>query len=126
VRRVALRFSCETDDGTRIALKRLLRQTLATDADLIDVHSLSDYILEQNSTWGVGSTIKTEGTEADPYAVLGVLDLDQKVSASSVCYDLVLFCRARQFSSCMQPLYVMQTSTATGRCCSATGFLLVR
>jgi hypothetical protein len=64
----------------RIALKRLLRQTLAADADLIDVHPLADYILEQNTGWGVGSTIKTEGTEADPYAVLGVLDLDQKVS----------------------------------------------
>ncbi|EEP79828.1 conserved hypothetical protein [Uncinocarpus reesii 1704] len=60
-------------------LKVLLRQLFDTDAQLFDLSALTDLILSQPL---LGSTVKVDGNETDPYAFLTVLNLHQhKVSA---------------------------------------------
>lgn len=59
-------------------LKALLRQLLDVDAQLFDLSALTDLILAQPL---LGSTVKVEGNETDPYAFLTVLNLhEHKVS----------------------------------------------
>jgi protein BCP1 len=53
-------------------LKNLLRQTLDADAELIDLSALANLILSQP---GIGSTIKVDGKESDPFAFLTVLNM---------------------------------------------------
>lgn len=53
-------------------LKTLLRQLLDADAELFDVSALADLILSQPT---LGSTVKVEGMETDPYAFLSVINL---------------------------------------------------
>ena len=55
-------------------LKTLLRQLLDVDAQLFDLSSLTDLILSQPL---LGSTVKVEGNESDPYAFLTVLNLHE-------------------------------------------------
>ncbi|PYH82578.1 hypothetical protein BO82DRAFT_431509 [Aspergillus uvarum CBS 121591] len=55
-------------------LKNLLRQLFDNDAQDLDMSALSDLILSQ--AW-MGSTIKTDGKESDPYAFLTVLNLQE-------------------------------------------------
>ncbi|KAJ7935409.1 p21-C-terminal region-binding protein-domain-containing protein [Mycena leptocephala] len=54
------------------ALKRLLTQLFQRDADRFDLAALTDLILSQPT---VGTTIKTDGLESDPYALLTVLNM---------------------------------------------------
>ncbi|KAF8060830.1 p21-C-terminal region-binding protein-domain-containing protein [Lyophyllum atratum] len=54
------------------ALKRLLGQLFQRDADIFQLHELSELILSQPT---VGTTIKTDGIESDPYAFLTVLNM---------------------------------------------------
>ncbi|KAJ7437697.1 p21-C-terminal region-binding protein-domain-containing protein [Mycena latifolia] len=54
------------------ALKRLLAQLFQRDADRFDLPALVDLILAQPT---VGTTIKTDGLESDPYAILTVLNM---------------------------------------------------
>ncbi|KAJ9112741.1 hypothetical protein QFC20_002066 [Naganishia adeliensis] len=63
----------EVDD---IALKRLLRQLLSSDAKEFDIHSLAQLVLSQAVQMGIGSTVKVDGTESDPYAYLSLVDLN--------------------------------------------------
>jgi protein BCP1 len=65
-------------------LKTLLRQLLDVDNQLFDLSELADLILSQPL---LGSTVKVDGNETDPYAFLTVLNLEtHKVSPSrSVC-----------------------------------------
>lgn len=53
-------------------LKALLRQLFDADNQLFDLSELADMILAQPM---LGSTIKCEGMESDPYAFLSVLNL---------------------------------------------------
>ncbi len=53
-------------------LKTLLRQLFDVDGDLFDLSALTDLILAQPL---LGSTVKVEGNESDPYAFLSVLNL---------------------------------------------------
>ncbi|KAH0541292.1 Mss4p nuclear export [Glutinoglossum americanum] len=55
-------------------LKTLLRQLLDVDAQLFDLSALADLILSQQL---LGSTVKVEGNESDPYAFLTVLNLHE-------------------------------------------------
>ena len=55
-------------------LKTLLRQLLDVDNQLFDMSALSDLILSQPL---LGSTVKVDGNETDPYAFLTVLNLHQ-------------------------------------------------
>lgn len=60
--------------------KTLLRQLLDVDNQLFDLSALADLILAQPL---LGSTVKTDGNESDPYAFLTVLNLHQhRVSRS--------------------------------------------
>lgn len=62
-------------------LKVLLRQLFDSDAQLFDLSTLTDLILSQPL---LGSTVKVDGNETDPYAFLTVLNLQQhKVSFGS-------------------------------------------
>jgi len=67
----------EVDD---IALKRLLNQLFTSDAQLFDVHALATLILSTAREYGVGSCVKVDGQESDPYAYLSVVDLASKAS----------------------------------------------
>ena len=53
-------------------LKLLLRQLFDVDAPLLDLSALADLILAQPL---LGSTVKCDGNESDPYAFLTVLNL---------------------------------------------------
>jgi len=55
-------------------LKTLLRQLFDVDAQLFDLSALADLILSQPM---LGSTVKTDGNESDPYAFLTVLNLHE-------------------------------------------------
>jgi protein BCP1 len=54
------------------AIKQLLTQTFQSDAHLFHLHDLTDLILSQPL---VGTTVKTDGKESDPFAVLTVLNM---------------------------------------------------
>lgn len=63
-------------------LKTLLRQLFDADAQSFDVSALADLILAQPL---LGSTVKVDGNETDPYAFLTVLNLNQhKVGQASL------------------------------------------
>ena len=62
--------------------KTLLRQLFDVDAQLFDLSALTDLILSQRL---LGSTVKVEGNETDPYAFLTVLNLHEH----RVCLDIV-------------------------------------
>ncbi|PPQ76062.1 hypothetical protein CVT24_006852 [Panaeolus cyanescens] len=54
------------------AIKRLLKQLFQRDADQLQIDGLTELILNQPT---VGTTIKTDGIESDPYALLTVLNM---------------------------------------------------
>ena len=53
-------------------IKTLLRQLFDADSQLLDLSALTDIILAQPL---LGSTVKVDGNETDPYAFLSVLNL---------------------------------------------------
>ncbi|KAI6247436.1 hypothetical protein HI914_04051 [Erysiphe necator] len=53
-------------------VKNLLRQLFDVDANLFDLSALTDLILSQPT---IGSTVKVDGEEADPYAMISILNL---------------------------------------------------
>ncbi|KAI0294760.1 p21-C-terminal region-binding protein-domain-containing protein [Russula brevipes] len=55
-----------------VALKRLIAQLFQADADILKPHELAQLILSQPL---VGTTVKTDGKESDPYAFLTVLNM---------------------------------------------------
>jgi protein BCP1 len=58
-----------------IALKRLLRQLFTSDAEFFDIHALAQHILASAGQMGIGTTVKVDGTESDPYAYISLVDL---------------------------------------------------
>ncbi|KAH7330567.1 p21-C-terminal region-binding protein-domain-containing protein [Rhizoctonia solani] len=56
-----------------LAVKRLLNQLFSGDAGEFQVEKLTELILEQP---GIGSTVKTDGIDSDPYAILTVLNVN--------------------------------------------------
>ncbi|KAF5385564.1 hypothetical protein D9757_006790 [Collybiopsis confluens] len=54
------------------AIKRLLVQLFQRDADLFHLHELTELILSQSH---IGTTVKTDGQESDPYALLTVINM---------------------------------------------------
>jgi len=56
------------------AIKRLLIQLFGPDAQTLQIDGLVDLILAQGT---IGSTVKVDGHESDPYAILTVLNLSQ-------------------------------------------------
>jgi protein BCP1 len=55
-------------------VKSLLRQLFDVDSQLFDISALADLILSQPT---VGSTVKVDGEETDPYAFLTILNLHE-------------------------------------------------
>lgn len=55
-------------------MKNLIRQLFDVDATLFDVSALVDLILSQPS---IGSTIKTDGEESDPFAFVTALNIQE-------------------------------------------------
>ena len=55
-------------------IRTLLRQIFDVDSQLFDLSALTDLILSQPL---LGSTVKVEGNESDPYAFLSVLNLQE-------------------------------------------------
>ena len=55
-------------------IKTLLRQLFDADAQMFDLSALTDLILEQPL---LGSTVKVDGNETDPYAFLTILNIKQ-------------------------------------------------
>lgn len=53
-------------------IKNLLRQLLDIDSQLFDLSALADLILSQPT---IGSTVKVDGEETDPYAFLTILNM---------------------------------------------------
>lgn len=76
-------------------LKLLLRQLFDADNDLFDLSELADMILAQPM---LGSTIKCEGIESDPYAFLSVLNLKTH-GAKAVMQALSKYLTAKSASS---------------------------
>jgi hypothetical protein len=68
-----------------MAVKRLLRQSLSADEEIIDVHPLASLILEEGVRLTAGSSIKTDGEESDPWGLVGVVDVvNHRVSYKSI------------------------------------------
>lgn len=59
-------------DVDYLALKRLATQLFQADAESLHLNDLADLILSQPL---VGTTVKCDGRESDPYAVLTVLNM---------------------------------------------------
>ncbi|THG98989.1 hypothetical protein EW026_g3274 [Hermanssonia centrifuga] len=72
-----------------LALKRLAVQLFQGDAEALQLHDLADWVLSQPQ---VGTTIKCDGKESDPYAFLTVLNLhvyqDRPFAKALVAYIL--------------------------------------
>ncbi|RKF55294.1 Protein BCP1 [Erysiphe neolycopersici] len=68
-------------------VKNLLRQLFDVDAKLFNLSSLTDLILSQPT---IGSTVKVEGEEADPYAIITILNLYEH-RESPVIRDIIQY-----------------------------------
>ena len=66
-------------------LRTLLRQLLGNDSALFDLSSLTDLILSQPL---VGTTVKVDSNETDPYAFLTVLNVNQHRESNSALATL--------------------------------------
>lgn len=67
--------------------KIFLTQLFNTDSSFIDISSLSNIILKNG---GLGSSVKLDGKDSDPYAILSVLDL-QKHQKLKCIDDLIKY-----------------------------------
>jgi hypothetical protein len=55
-----------------LGIKHLLRQLFDADADMFNLDAFTEWILDQPL---IGTTVKTDGNESDPLAILTVLNL---------------------------------------------------
>ncbi|KAG9296436.1 hypothetical protein G9A89_015028 [Geosiphon pyriformis] len=63
------------------AIKSLLTQLFSSDAELFNISELTDLILGQPL---LGTTVKFDGSQSDPFALLTVLNLNEHKSKSSI------------------------------------------
>ncbi|KAL1915097.1 uncharacterized protein VTP21DRAFT_7578 [Calcarisporiella thermophila] len=63
------------------AIKRLLTQLFSADAELFNLSELAELIIGQPL---VGSTVKVDGPESDPYSLLTVLNLNHHKEKQSI------------------------------------------
>ena len=84
-------------------VKTLLRQLFDADAQIFDLTALTNLILSQPL---LGSTVKVEGNETDPYAFMTVLNL-HKHSVRIFCPQNELYLHYGR----MYPSYHMLQST---------------
>jgi protein BCP1 len=55
---------------------------------MVDVHPLAELILSEGVRLGAGSSIKTDGEESDPWALVAVVDINLHRVGSSTCYTM--------------------------------------
>lgn len=82
-------------DTPRMAVKRLLRQTLSHDEEMIEVHSLAELILSEGVRLAAGSSIKTDGEESDPWGLVGVVDIEKHRVGHLLIYQFDASCGTR-------------------------------
>ncbi|MCJ1472310.1 Mss4p nuclear export [Lambiella insularis] len=82
-------------------LKTLLRQLLDVDAQLIDVSALADLVLAQPY---LGSTVKVDGNETDPYAFLSVINLHEHKEKPVVKCLIDYICRQASTNADLGPV----------------------
>jgi protein BCP1 len=63
------------------ATKTFLTQLLGDDAGEFNISELADLILQENS---VGTTIKTDGQESDPFAILLVININDNLNRPAI------------------------------------------
>ncbi|KAJ5160131.1 Protein bcp1 [Penicillium canariense] len=89
-------------------LKNLLRQLFDNDAQIFDMSALADLILSQPL---LGSTVKVDGNESDPYAFLSVLNL-QEHKDKPVIQDLIKYLQGKAASNpALSPLSELLSQT---------------
>ncbi|KAI9752312.1 MAG: Mss4p nuclear export [Lichina confinis] len=98
-------------------LKALLRQLFDVDAHMLDLSALTDLILSQPL---LGSTVKVEGNESDPFAFLTVLNLREHQD-KAVIRDLQAYL-ARKCASVPSMARLAQLMSASPT--AATGLIL--
>jgi len=98
-----------------IALKRLITQLFQADAELLKPQDLSELILSQPL---VGTTVKTDGKESDPYAFLTVLNMhihkDNPSIKAIVNYVLLKSERDPSFHNTLRTLLAPDASSHLG------------
>ncbi|EEH22421.1 hypothetical protein PABG_04632 [Paracoccidioides brasiliensis Pb03] len=82
-------------------IRNLVRQLLDNDAPLFDLSTLTDLILSQPL---LGSTVKVDGNESDPFAFLTVLNLQQHKEVP-VIKDLTNYLQRKSSSPQFSPLH---------------------
>ncbi|KAF2261361.1 hypothetical protein CC78DRAFT_470597 [Lojkania enalia] len=92
-------------------LKTLLRQLLDVDAQLFDLSALADLILSQPL---LGSTVKVDGNETDPYAFLTILNIETHKD-KLVIQDLAAYLSRHSTSPSLVPLKDLLSSSSTAQ-----------
>ncbi|KAI9728577.1 MAG: Mss4p nuclear export [Cirrosporium novae-zelandiae] len=88
-------------------LKTLLRQLLDVDAQIFNLSALADIILSQPL---LGSTVKVDGNETDPYAFLTVLNLHEHKD-KEVVKDLLAYIHKKASKNTkLDPLFDLLSS----------------
>ncbi|KAJ1333366.1 protein BCP1 [Microdochium nivale] len=80
-------------------VKALLRQLLDVDAALHDISALADLVVSEST---IGSTVKVDGKETDPYAMLTAINLRERGAGSNkkpVVEELVRYLADKAASS---------------------------
>ncbi|KAF1972149.1 hypothetical protein BU23DRAFT_590257 [Bimuria novae-zelandiae CBS 107.79] len=93
-------------------LKTLLRQLFDVDAQLFNLSELTDLILSQKL---LGSTVKCDGEESDPYSFLTVLNLETHKD-KQVIQDLSAYLTRHCTSTpSLMPLHTLLTAPTTAQ-----------
>lgn len=96
------------------SIKLLLSQLLSHDASELDLGGITNLILEQKL---VGSTVKTDGAEGDPFAVLTVLNLNVHSTNPSIISLLTYILRktasSPELHSTLEKLFSVPANDST-------------
>ncbi|KAF9739313.1 hypothetical protein PMIN06_000994 [Paraphaeosphaeria minitans] len=92
-------------------LKTLLRQLLDVDNQLFNLSELADLILSQPL---LGSTVKCDGTESDPFSFLTVLNLETHKD-KQVIADLTAYLTRHSTTPSLAPLNTLLTAPSTAQ-----------
>nr|CAG8582891.1 5051_t:CDS:2 [Entrophospora candida] len=64
----------EENDSDFHSIKTLLKQLFSSDSELFELSELTELIVNQPS---VGTTVKVDGSDSDPFAFLTVLNINE-------------------------------------------------
>ncbi|KAF5355869.1 hypothetical protein D9756_004339 [Leucocoprinus leucothites] len=90
------------------AINKLLQQLFQRDAETLDTNQLTELILAQSA---IGTTVKTDGVESDPFALLTVLNMHihhQHPSVKAIanyCLEKVAASGDQSFHSTLHALF---------------------